>query len=343
MPKLPKVAPVYGTRAIPSFGLRASALLLLTFGALTLCAPVHAAGYPEKPINVIVPFPAGGASDSAARFISPKLTESLGQTIVVDNRPGANGSLGATLLKQAKPDGYTLLIGSIGVFAINPALYPKLQYDPRKDFDLLTVIVRTPNVLVASPKVAANTVPELIEHLKKNSDKVTFATSGAGSSDHLTTALFWQKTGTGGLHVPYKGGAPAITDLIGGHADVSFQNLGAVINHIRAGKLKALTVTSDKRVTALPDVPTLAEAGVQGVKVYSWQAATGPKGLPGEVKAKLEAAFKSALTAPEVKAHFDELGFEVVGNTSGEFSDFLAAEITRWKSVVEAGKITPDQ
>lgn len=316
---------------------------LLAVAILTVCAPAFATGYPAKPINVIVPFPAGGASDSAARFVTPKVTESLGQTVVVDNRPGANGSLGATLLKQAKPDGYTLLVGSIGVFAINPALYPRLPYDPRKDFDLLTILVRTPNVLVVSPKIQANTVPELIEHLKKNPDKATFAMSGAGSSDHLTTALFWQKTGTSGLHVPYKGGAPAITDLIGGHADVSFQNLGAIVNHVKAGKLKALAVTSDKRAAALPGVPTLAEAGVQDVEVYSWQAAAGPKGLPGEIKSKLESAFKSALSAPDVKARFDELGFEVVGNTSSAFAEFLDAEIARWKAVVEAGKITPDQ
>lgn len=320
-----------------------SALLASALAALSLCAPAQAAGYPEKPITIIVPFPAGGASDSAARFITPKLTEHLGQPIVVDNRPGANGSLGANLLRQAKPDGYTLLVGSIGVFAINPALYPKLPYDPRKDFDLITVIVRTPNVLVVSAKLPANSVSELIEHLKKNPGKVTFASSGAGSSDHLTSVLFWQKTGTSGLHVPYKGGAPAITDLIGGHADASFQNLGAVLNHIKAGKLKALAVTSDKRVAALPDVPTLAEAGVQGVEVYSWQAAAGPKGFPGEVKAKLDGAFKAALSAPDVRARFDDLGFEVVGNTSGAFAAFLNAEIARWKSVVEAGNITPDQ
>jgi tripartite-type tricarboxylate transporter receptor subunit TctC len=330
-----------GTWNLRNLGLWRYGLLSVALLPMAALSPAQAA-YPEKPITIIVPFPPGGASDNAARVIGPKLQAGLGSTNVIENRPGANGTTGSILLKQAKPDGYTILIGSIGVFAINPVLYPKLQYDPRKDFELLTVLVRTPNVLVANPKFPAKTLAELIDHLKKNPEKVTFASSGSGSSDHLTTALFWQKTGTSGLHVPYKGGGPAIIDLIGGHAELSFQNLGSILGHVKAGKLKPLAVTSDKRVPTLPDVPTLAEAGVQGVEVYSWQAAAGPKGLPGEVKAKLEQAFKAALSAPEVKARYEEIGFDVVGNTSGEFSQFLAAEIARWKEVVETGKITPD-
>jgi tripartite-type tricarboxylate transporter receptor subunit TctC len=305
--------------------------------------PTLAAGYPERAVTIVVPFPAGGASDSTARFIAPKLQEALGQPVVIDNKPGANGGLGSAQVARTKPDGYTLLVGSIGVYAINPVLYPKLQYDPRKDFDLLTVAVRTPNVLVATPSFPASNVQELVAHLKKNPEKVSFATSGAGSSDHLTTALFWQKTGTTGVHVPYKGGAPAITDLIGGHAEVSFQNLGAVANHIKAGKLKLLAVTSDKRVPTFPEAPTLAEAGVAGVEVYSWQAVAAPKGLPADVKAKLEGALKTALESPDVRTRFTDLGFEVVGNTSAAFGEFLTAEIGRWKGVVDAGKITADQ
>ena len=323
--------------------MRALNLLSLTFWGIALCAPSQAAGYPEKNVTVVVPFPAGGASDSVARLIGPKLTESLGKPVIIDNRPGANGALGASAVARAKPDGYTLLVGSIGVFAINPALYKDLQYDPMKHFDLLTVAVRTPNVLVANPKFPANNVAELLEHMKKNPGKVSFASSGSGSSDHLTAALFWQKTGTSGLHVPYKGGAPAITDLIGGHADVSFQNLGAVTTHIKAGKLKLLAVTADKRVPTFPEAPTLAEAGVQGVEVYSFQAVAGPKGLPEDVKAKLHPALIAALNAPDVKARFDELGFEVVANSSAEFTSFLTAELARWKTVVETGNITPEQ
>lgn len=312
--------------------------------ALALAAPlaVHAQAYPERNVTMIVPFPAGGSSDIAGRQLAAKLTESLGKTVVVDNRAGANGSLGATLLKQAAPDGYTILVGSIGVFGINPALFKDLKYDPMKDFDLLTVAVRTPNVLVANPNVPANTVAELIAHMKKNPGKVSFASSGTGSSDHLTAALFMQKIGVEGVHVPYKGGGPAITDLIGGHAEVSFQNLGAIANHVRGGKLKALAVTADKRNAALPDVPTMAEAGVKEVEVYSWQAAAAPKGLPPAVRARLEKDMIAGLNAPDSKQKFNDIGFDVVANTGKEFETFLAAEIARWKQVIEVGKIQPE-
>lgn len=214
--------------------------------AVVSAASVQAAEYPERNITVIVPFPAGGASDMTARLVTPKLGERVKQSVIVDNRAGANGSLGATAMKQAPADGYTLLVGSIGVFAINPALYKDLRYDPQKDFDLLSVVVRTPNVLVANPGFPANNVRDLIEQLNKNPGKITFASSGTGSSDHLTAALFWQKTGTSGIHVPYRGGGPAINDLIAGHANVSFQNLGAIAEQVKAGRLKALAVTSDK-------------------------------------------------------------------------------------------------
>jgi tripartite-type tricarboxylate transporter receptor subunit TctC len=197
-------------------------------------------------------------------------------------------------------------------------------------------------VLVANPAFPVNSVRELIEHLKKNPDKVTFASSGTGSSDHLTAALFWQKTGTTGIHVPYRGGGPAINDLVAGHASVSFQNLGAIAEQVRAGKLKALAVTGDRRAAALPDVPTIAEAGVPDLEVYSWQAVAAPKGLPADVRAKLEAEFIASLRTPDVKARFDQIGFDVVGNTSAQFAEFLAAEIARWKLVIETGKITAE-
>jgi tripartite-type tricarboxylate transporter receptor subunit TctC len=305
-------------------------------------ASVQAAEYPERNITVIVPFPAGGASDMTARLITPKLGERVKQSVIVDNRAGANGSLGATAMKQAPADGYTLLVGSIGVFAINPALYKDLRYDPQKDFDLLSVVVRTPNVLVANPGFPANNVRELIEQLNKNPGKITFASSGTGSSDHLTAALFWQKTGTSGIHVPYRGGGPAINDLIAGHANVSFQNLGAIAEQVKAGRLKALAVTSDKRVPILPDVPTMGAAGVKDLEVYSWQAAAAPKGLSAAVKAKLEAEFAASAISPDVKAKFEAVGFDVVANDGEQFGKFLADEIARWKSVIETGKITAD-
>jgi len=312
------------------------------FMAMVIAPQAGAAGFPERNITVIVPFPAGGASDTAARMVVPKLSERLGQTVIIDNRAGANGAIGATALKQARPDGYTLLIGSIGVFAINPALFKDLKYDPPNDFDLLSVLVRTPNVLVTNADFPVNSVAELVEHLKKNPNKITFASSGSGSSDHLTAALFWQKTGTTGLHVPYRGGGPAINDLVAGHANVSFQNLGAVAQQIRSGRLKALAITSDKRAAALPQVPTMAEAGVSDLEVYSWQAAAAPRGLPPEVKATLEAEMAAAAKDPAVKARFDDIGFDVVANTGAQFSEFLSGEIARWKSVVEKGNITPN-
>ncbi|HEX5638267.1 MAG TPA: tripartite tricarboxylate transporter substrate binding protein [Burkholderiaceae bacterium] len=319
--------------------LRALAIgAVATFAA---AAPAVAA-FPEKPVTVVVPFPPGGSTDTIARALATRMSASLGQTFVVENQPGATGAIGAARVKRAAPDGYTILVASIGVFATNPFLQKGLQYDPVKDFDLLTVAVRAPNVLVANPGVPAKNIAELIDYLKKNPDKVTFASSGAGSSDHLTAALFWQRTGTTGIHVPYKGGAPAITDLIAGHANVSFQNVNAVLQHIRSGKLKALAVTGDKRSSVLPDVPTLTEAGVKGADVFSWQGVAAPKGLPKDVKDKLHGAMVKALTDPELNKNLTEQGFEVVGNTPEQFSQFLNQELARWKTVIETGKITVD-
>ncbi len=313
----------------------------IAFAAL-IAAPAHAADYPERNVTVVVPFPPGGASDVTARLVGNKLAERLGKSVIIENRAGANGGLGAAGVKAAAPDGYTLLIGSIGVYAINPVLYKNLKYDPLKEMDLLSLLVRTPNVLVTSPDFPAKNVAELIAHLKQNPEKVTFASSGTGSSDHLTAVLFWQKTGTTGVHVPYKGGGPAINDLMGGHANASFQNLGAVAQQIRAGKLKALAVTGDKRAEALPDVPTIAEAGVKDLVVYSWQAAAAPKGLPADVRKKLETEIAAAANSPDVKKQFNELGFDVVASNGAQFAEFLAAETQRWKTVVEVGKITAD-
>lgn len=317
-------------------------LLSALLGAALLSVPAHAAGYPEKTITIIVPFVAGGSSDITGRLVGQKLGEKLGQSVIIDNRPGANGGIGANLVAKSKADGYTLLAGSIGVYSINPALFKDLNYDPARDMDLLTLAVRTPNVLVANPKFPANTVAELIAHMKKQPDKVTFVSSGTGSSDHLTAVLFWQKTGTSGVHVPYKGGAAAMSDMIGGHADVSFQNLGAASGHVKAGRLKILGVTSGTRHPVFPDTPTMAETGVQGLEVYSWQAFAAPKGLPKEVSDKLQPALIAAVKDPEVARKFDEIGFEVVGNTPKEFADFQAAEVKRWKEVIEKGNIKPE-
>jgi tripartite-type tricarboxylate transporter receptor subunit TctC len=319
-------------------------LRALALGALATIAAASPAlaAYPEKPVTVVVPFPPGGSTDTIARTMANKMSASLGQSFVVENQAGATGAIGAARVKRAAPDGYTILVASIGVYATNPFLQKGLQYDPAKDFDLLMVAVRAPNVLVANPGVPAKNVAELIDYLKKNPDKVSFASSGAGSSDHLTAALFWQKTGTTGIHVPYKGGAPAISDLIAGHAQVSFQNINAVLNHIRSGKLKALAVTGDTRSAALPDVPTLSEAGVKGADVFSWQGVAAPKGLPKDVKDKLHGAMVKALQDPEVAKNLSDQGIEIVANTPEQFSQFLQQELAKWKAVIETGKITID-
>jgi tripartite-type tricarboxylate transporter receptor subunit TctC len=214
-----------------------------------------------------------------------------------------------------------------------------MSYDPSKDFDLITVAVQAPNVLVVNPQVPVNSVADVIAHLKKNPGKVSFATSGAGSSDHLTAELFWQQTGTKGLHVPYKGGAPAIQDLIAGHADMSFQNINNVIKHIEAGKIKALAITSTKRSPLLPNVPTLGEAGVKNADVYSWQAVAAPRGLPADVKAKLHAAAVAAFKDPAVAKRLTDLGLEIVGNSPEEFARFQQQELARWKRVIATAGI----
>ncbi|VTU38360.1 Argininosuccinate lyase [Variovorax sp. PBL-H6] len=308
---------------------------------LTACL-AHAQEWPQKPVTLVVPFPAGGSTDMVARAITPKLTEKLGQPFLVDNKAGATGTIGATQVKRAAADGSSFLVTSLGPLVIAPHLIKGLQYDALKDFDLITVAVQAPNVLVVPAASPHKTVADVIAHEKKNPGKMTFASSGNGSSDHLTAELFWQETGTTGLHVPYKGGAPAITDLLGGQVEASFQNVNAVVPHIKSGKLKALAVTGAKRSPVLPDVPTMAEAGVKNVEVYSWQAIVAPKGLPGAVRTKASEAMVAALNDPAVKQQFTAIGLEVVGNTPAQFATFQKQEFDRWKKVIETGKITID-
>lgn len=312
---------------------------ILGAAVLALGASLAAQAFPTKNVTVIVPFPAGGPSDMIGRTVAQKLGESFGSTVIVENKPGATGSIGAAYVKNAAPDGHTLLVSSLSVFVVNPHLQKTLPYDPSKDFDLLSVVVQAPNVLVVNPQLPVNSVADVIAHLKKNPGKVSFATSGAGSSDHLTAELFWQQTGTKGLHVPYKGGAPALQDLIAGHAEMSFQNINNVLKHIEAGKLKALAITSTKRSPVLPNVPTLGESGVKNADVYSWQAAAAPKGLPADVKAKLHAAIVAAFKDPAVAKRMTDLGLEIVANTPEEFARFQQQELARWKQVISTAGI----
>jgi tripartite-type tricarboxylate transporter receptor subunit TctC len=315
-------------------------LLHKVLAALAACASLAAtAQYPTRPITIVVPFTPGGSSDITARTFGNKLSEILGQPIIIDNKPGANGGIGGTFVAKQPADGYTLFVGSIGVFAINPVLYKDLGYDPKKDYDLISVLVRTPNALVTSASFPPNTMAEFIDYLKKNPGKVSFASSGTGSSDHLTAALFWQKTGTTGIHIPYKGGSAAHLDIIAGNSNASFQNLGSITQHVKGGKMKLLAVTSDKRDPSVPNVPTLAEAGVPGLEVFSWQAIVAPKGLPKDVSDKIVAAVLQAAKDPGVVKKLNDIGFEVVGGTPAEFSKFLDSELARWKGVIDAGGI----
>ncbi|NKE66540.1 tripartite tricarboxylate transporter substrate binding protein [Ramlibacter sp. RBP-2] len=315
--------------------------ILLTL-ALAAAGAAALAAYPEKPVTLVVPFPPGGSTDTIARVLAPKLQEKLGGTFVVDNKAGATGTIGAAIVKRAAPDGYTLFVSSLGPFVIAPHLIKGVQYDPLKDFDYLTVAVQAPNVLVVPVASPLKSVADVLAEHRKNPGKMSFASSGNGSSDHLTAELFWQQTGTQGLHVPYKGGGPAMNDILGGQVHASFQNINAVVQHVAAGKLRALAITSAQRSPLLPQVPTLAEAGIKGVDVYSWQAVAAPKGLPADLKAKLHAALVASINDEAVKAKLVAQGFEVVANTPEQFTKFQADEFARWKKVIETGKITAD-
>ncbi|PZP91076.1 MAG: LacI family transcriptional regulator [Variovorax paradoxus] len=308
---------------------------------LSLVAGAQTA-WPDKPVTIVVPFPAGGSTDMVARAMALQMGTALGQSFIVDNKPGATGTIGAGFVKRAAPDGYTLLVSSLGAFVVTPHLVKSVPYDATKDFDYISVPVQAPNVLVASPKQKERTLAEVIALLKANPGKVSFASSGNGSSDHLSAEVFWQQSGTEGLHVPYKGGAPAINDLLGGQVDFSFQNVNAVLPHIKAGKLHAIAVTGDKRSPVLPDVPTLAEAGVKGAEVYSWQGLAAPKGLPAAVKDKLAKAAVASMNDPAVKQRMLEQGLEIVASTPAEFTAFQAKEWARWKTLIDTRKISAD-
>ncbi|MDP1901749.1 MAG: tripartite tricarboxylate transporter substrate binding protein [Rubrivivax sp.] len=316
------------------------------FAALALglaaVSGVQAQAWPAKPVTLLVPFPPGGSTDLIARTLAPKLQEKLGGLFIVENKAGATGTVGAGQVKRAPPDGYMVFVSSLGPFVIAPHLIKNVTYDPLKDFDYLTVAVQAPNVLAVPAASPHKSLADVIAFHKAQPGKMSFASSGNGSSDHLTAELFWQMTGTSGLHIPYKGGAPAMSDLLGSQVDATFMNINTGLPNIKAGKLRALAITSAKRSPLLPDVPTMEELGVKGLIVYSWQAFAAPKGLPAEIKTKLHEALVAGLNDPQIKAKLIDLGFEIVGNTPEQFTAFQAAEFARWKKVIELGKITAD-
>lgn len=317
----------------------------LALGLAALCAvpAAHAQAWPTaKPVTLLVPFPPGGSTDLIARTLGPKLQEKLGGSFIVENKAGATGTVGAGLVKRAAPDGYTVFVSSLGPFVIAPHLIKSVPYDALKDFDLLSIAVQAPNVLVVPSASPHKTLADVVAFHKAQPGKMSFASSGNGSSDHLTAELFWQETQTSGTHVPYKGGGPAIADLIGAQVDASFVNINTALPHIKGGKLRALAITSTRRSPLLPEVPTMDEAGVKGVVVTSWQAFAAPKGLPADIKGKLHGAIVAALNDPAVKPKLLDLGFEIVANTPEQFAAFQASEFARWKKVIETGKITAD-
>ena len=301
-----------------------------------------AQSFPTKPVHIIIPFVAGGSSDIVGRAIGAKYQEILGQPAVVENKPGANGAIAAEFVAKADPDGYTILVGSIGVFSINAALFKDLRYNPVRDFAPITLAVTTPNVLITKPTLAAKSMKELVEFAKKNPGKLAYCSSGTGSSDHLTAELLKQMAGIDALHVPYKGGAACQTDIMGNQVDISFQNLGAVTNYIKGGRMKALAVTAAKRHPQLPDVPSVSEAGFPDLVVTSWQAAAAPAKTPREVVARLNQATVKALRSPEVTERMQQIGFDVVAGTPEEFGRFMQQEVDRWTKVVQRGGIKPE-
>ena len=302
----------------------------------------HAQAWPTKPIKIVIPFVAGGSSDIVGRAIGSKFQEYLGQPAVVENRPGANGSIAAEFVAKSDADGYTILVGSIGVFSINAALFKDLRYHPVRDFAPITLAVTTPNVLITRPDLPPNSMTELVEFAKKNPGRLSYCSSGSGSSDHLTGELLKQGAGIFAVHVPYRGGAACQTDIMGSQVDFSFQNLGAVTNYIKGGRMKALAVTAQSRHPQLPNVPTTAEAGYADLVVTSWQAAAAPAKTPRDVVARLNAAAVRALRSPEVSARMNQIGFDVVAGSEEEFGRFMRAEVDRWTKVVERGGIKPD-
>ena len=304
---------------------------------------VSAFAWPDKPVTLVVPFPPGGSTDMIARTISARLSEKLGGgvTVVVDNKAGATGTIGATQVARAPADGHTFLVASLGPFVIAPHLI-KTNYDAIKDLEPITVVVQAPNVLVVPAVSAHRSLADVMTYLKANPGKMTFASSRNGSSAHLTAELFWQQTGTSGVHIPYRGGGPVMTDLLGNQVESSFMNINTAMPQIKAGKLRALAITSEKRSPLLPEVPTLEENGVKNAGVQSWQAVAAPRGLPADVKKRMHEAIVSIIREPATSARLAELGFEIVLNTPEQFASFQAGEYARWARLITARNIKAD-
>jgi tripartite-type tricarboxylate transporter receptor subunit TctC len=312
----------------------------IAFAALAaaIVAPSIAFGqaFPAKPVRLICPFPPAGAVDIASRAIAHELQKNLGQPVTVENRPGAGGNLGGEMAAKSAPDGYTLFMTTSGIQAINPALYSKMNYDPNKDLVPVAPLVSLNNVLVLHPSVPANSVRDVIAMAKANPGKLTYASSGNGTSIHMSGELFKHMTGVNMLHIPYKGSGPAVADLIGGQVNMMFDNIPSSLPHIKAGKLKALATTGAKRDPALPDLPTIAEAGVPGYESGVWFGIAVPAATPKDIIARLNAETIRGAKAPEFVKRMTDLGYLIIPGSADQMGDMIKAEITRWTPVVKA-------
>lgn len=325
-----------------TIALRTTRSWLCAIALALVCAGAFAQAYPSKNVTIIVPWPAGGPSDIAARPTAKGLSETLGKPVVVDNRAGAGGNIGTDLVVKSAPDGHTLLITSSAPIVINPSLYKKMPFDPVKDLAPITNILRVPLVLAAHPSVPAKNLQELIAHIKSQQGKFQYASSGNGTPQHLTAELFKTTAKLDMIHVPYKGSAPAITDLLGGHAPIMFDSTIAILPHIKAGKVKAIAVTSAKRSSQLPDVPTFAEAGLPGVESYAWYGFFAPAKTPKEIIAKLNSETVKVMKTPEFQKILQETGSDFVGDTPENFAAFIKAEAAKWSKVVKESGATID-
>jgi tripartite-type tricarboxylate transporter receptor subunit TctC len=313
---------------------------LLAFGA---AAGAHAqASYPSKPVKLVVPMAAGGNGDIIARLVGQDLTAALGQPVVIDNKPGAGGNLGADAVAKSPADGYTLVLGAVGTHAINASLYKHMPYDIQRDFAPVTMMASVPNVLVVHPSLPVNSVQELIAYAKKNPGRLNFASSGAGSSIHLSGEMFKSMAGVDMAHVAYKGSAPALNDLLSGQVQLMFDNLPTSLPHIQAGKLRALAVTSVTRSPALPSVPTMVEAGVPNFEAGSWFGILAPAGTPKAVVAKLDADIQKALARAEMQQKLTERGFQPAVKGPELFSRHISQEIAKWSRIVKQSGATAD-
>ena len=305
----------------------------LCLGATAL--PAVAQSYPNKAVKLIVPYPPGGPTDIVARLVGQKLQDQTGQPFLIENRPGAGGNLGAEAVARSAPDGYTLLIATTA-HAINPALFSKMTYQMLSDFTPVSQLTSGPLVIVAAPQLPANNVKELVALAKQRKDPLNFASSGNGQSTHLSAELFNTMAGTKMVHVPYKGSAPALTDVMAGQADLMFDTMLSAMPHVRGGKLKALAVTSAQRSPAAPDIPTVAEAGLPGYEAIAWNGLLAPAGTPQAVLDKLNDELQKALGNAEVKEKFAAQGFTAAWNKPKDFGNFLQSEVTKWAGVVKA-------